>query len=111
MEFPCRPGRRVVPVSTGRGVAPPRIAMSTTDDLPMELGVQPLDGIIRALGVDNHALVEASSAPLTHKMVMKGRRGRRLTRKIQERIVAALNQLGTREEAYRLDELFTYRGR
>lgn len=61
-----------------------------------------------ALGLDNHSLVAASSEHLTHKMVQKGRRGRRLTRNIQMKILRAVEAAGGRPFAF--DELFNYRG-
>jgi hypothetical protein len=55
----------------------------------------------------NHDLVAASKDGLTHKQVQKGRKGRRLTRHIQDKIVSALSaSTGT---AYKLDQLFNYR--
>ncbi len=57
-----------------------------------ELGPQPLDKLMSRLELDNHDLVAAAAEPLTHKMVQKGRKGRRLTPKIQCRILSALNR-------------------
>lgn len=48
---------------------------------------------------------------LTHKAVAKARRGRKLTMRMQEKIVRALNAAGRREPPYRRDECFNYRGR
>ncbi len=60
------------------------------------------------LGLQNHDLVAASAEQLTHKMVQKGRKGRRLTRNIQEKILRALNKASGR--SFTLDQLFNYRG-
>jgi hypothetical protein len=76
-------------------------------DKELELGVQPLDAIMEERGSKNHDLVAASKDGLTHKQVQKGRKGRRLTRHIQEKIVAALS--ARTGEAYKLDQLFNYR--
>jgi len=76
-------------------------------DKELELGVQPLDAIMEERGLKNHDLVAASKDGLTHKQVQKGRKGRRLTRHIQEKIVAALS--ARTGEAYKLDQLFNYR--
>lgn len=83
-----------------------------------ELGQQPLDKLMTRLGLDNHDLVASSAEPLTHKMVQKGRKGRRLTPKIQCRILGSLNRLlAEREELstasgdsprFALKDLFTY---
>jgi hypothetical protein len=70
-------------------------------------GPQPLDKIMEERRLKNHDLVAASKDGLTHKQVQKGRKGRRLTRHIQDKIAAALSSsTGT---AYRIDQLFNYR--
>ena len=76
-------------------------------DKELEMGVQPLDAIMEERGLKNHDLVAASKDGLTHKQVQKGRKGRRLTRNIQDKIVAALS--ASTREAYKLDQLFNYR--
>lgn len=76
----------------------------------MEAGVQPLDTILDELGLTNHALVEKAPVGLTHKKVQSARRGRRLTRRMQLRILETLNQAAP-DSTYRLEDLFTYRGR
>ena len=79
--------------------------------MDMEAGVQPLDRLMTAHGVSNHDLVAAAGPNLlTHKVVAKGRRGRRLTLRAQDKIVAALNaRLGGRPLTR--EECFSYRGR
>ncbi|MHC4887774.1 MAG: hypothetical protein ACYTGH_22060 [Planctomycetota bacterium] len=72
---------------------------------------QPLDRILTELGLTNHDLVDASTEQLTHKQVMKGRRGRPLTRNLQGKIERALNAASAGEQTYTVEELFTYRGR
>lgn len=72
----------------------------------INLGPQPLDKIMEERGLKNHDLVAASKDGLTHKQVQKGRKGRRLTRHIQDKIVAALSDYtGT---TYKIDQLFNY---
>jgi hypothetical protein len=73
----------------------------------MELGVQPLDAIMEERGLKNHDLVAASKDGLTHKQVQKGRKGRRLTRNIQDKITAALSAAAG--ENFTIDTLFNYR--
>ena len=75
----------------------------------MEAGTQPLDALMRAAELKNHDLVVASSVGLTHKQVAKARRGRRLTLRLQNRVLAAWNV--ARGEERKLEELFNYRGR
>lgn len=75
------------------------------------LGVQPLDALMIANEVDNHALVAASKEPMTHKAVQRARKGRKLTKHMQRRMVEAFNavlkQKGV-EETYSLGKLFNY---
>ncbi len=73
-------------------------------------GPQPLDAILNARALDNHAVVAANPALfLTHKAVQKARRGRRITFHMQGKIVAALNALSP-EQVYSREDCFTYRG-
>jgi hypothetical protein len=76
-------------------------------DKELELGVQPLDKIMEERGLKNHDLVAASKDGLTHKQVQKGRRGRRLTRNIQDKVATALSAVT--KEMYKVDQLFNYR--
>lgn len=73
-----------------------------------DLGVQPLDALMRARGLDNHALVVASPASLTHKQVQRARNGRRLTRNMQAKVAEAWGRATGGPE--RVADLFTYRG-
>src|SRR6185295_11982979 len=52
--------------------------------------VQPLDTLMTQLGVSNADLVKASTEQLSFKMLQKGRKGRRLNPRIQDKILAAL---------------------
>lgn len=72
----------------------------------MELGPQPLDKIMEQQGLSNHDLVAASTEGLTHKQVNKGRKGRRLTRNIQDKIAVALSAACGRPVGR--EELFKY---
>ena len=75
--------------------------------LSADLGPQPLDGILDRLGLANADLVRASTRQLTHKMVQKGRKGRRLTPNAQMKILEALNALNS-ERPFVLKDLFDY---
>ncbi|MCU0858742.1 MAG: hypothetical protein MUC65_10125 [Pontiellaceae bacterium] len=77
------------------------------NDNELELGVQPLDALMEERGLKNHDLVAASKEGLTHKQVQKGRRGRRLTRHIQDKIVNAFSS--ATGAACTPDQLFNYR--
>lgn len=69
-------------------------ASTETEDPPIErnFGPQPLDAILTENELDNHAIVQASSEPMTHKAVQRARKGRRLTTHMQMRIATALNR-------------------
>jgi len=75
--------------------------------LPMDCGPQPLDALMTRLNISNHDLVAASTDQLTHKMVAKGRKGRRLTSNAQYKILAALTAARP-DETLALKDLFTY---
>ena len=72
-----------------------------------DLGTQPLDAVMARLSLTNHDLVAASTAQLSHKVVAKGRKGRRLTVNAQQKILAAL-QACVKEETFTLKDLFNY---
>jgi len=76
---------------------------------PMEKGVQPLDALLTELHLKNTDLVAVSSEQLTHRMVAKGRKGRRLTLNAQTKILKALNGAQAEKE-YLLHNLFNYQG-
>ena len=78
--------------------------------MTMELGVQPLDQILTALKFKNSDLVEKSTDQLTHKMVAKGRKGRRLTLNAQNKILRALNSVQS-EKQCQISDLFNYQGK
>ena len=73
------------------------------------VGVQPLDRLMEEAGLTNHALVAASGESLTHKVVNKARKGRRLTRRAQEQVVRAL-QGATGHVAWTREVVFNYEG-
>jgi hypothetical protein len=81
-----------------------------------QMGPQPLDALMLQWGLNNHSLVAASAHPLTHKAVQRARRGRRVTRRLQLRLLEAYNRaLGAAgladqgaRPAQRLADLFTY---
>ena len=75
----------------------------------IELGAQPLDELMARLGLSNDGLVKASTEQLTHKMVHRGRKGRRLTLNAQSKILRALNAVKPGNN-YTLKDLFSYEG-
>ena len=71
-----------------------------------DLGEQPIAGLLRAGGWSAHDVVLASTEQITHKMVARACKGRRLTANVQGKILRAVNTLAGRE--HRVADLFTY---
>ncbi len=85
----------------------------TQNGIERDLGAQPLDAILAAQCLANHDLVAASIEPMTHKAVQRARKGRRLTKHMQQRVTTALNialkALGKDvERPWTVRDLFTY---
>ncbi|MFH0753356.1 MAG: hypothetical protein V2A70_02175 [Candidatus Omnitrophota bacterium] len=72
-----------------------------------DLGPQPLDLMMTQLGLSNADLVHASTEQVSFKMVQKARRGRRLSRSVQQKILRAL-QSAAKSDVYSLQGLFNY---
>lgn len=70
------------------------------------LGPQPIEGILERHGLSANDLVNASGEQLTHKMVARAVKGRRLTTNAMAKVVRALNRSAA--SAYTEAELFTY---
>ncbi len=75
-------------------------------DIERNLGEQPIHGLLAKHGLKPHDLVSASPEQITHKMVARACRGRRLTLNAQNKIRRALN-LATGQD-YALGDLFNY---
>ena len=80
-----------------------------SENIEMESGPQPLDQLMLEGGYKNNDLVSISQEGLTHKQISKARKGRRITRRIQMKILNAWNSLTG--DDINLDDLFNYRGR
>lgn len=74
--------------------------------LERNLGEQPIAGIIAGHELRSKDLVAASTEHLTHKMVSRACKGRRLTPNTKNKVRNALNAASGRD--YSLPELFTY---
>jgi hypothetical protein len=95
------------------GLRNERVAMGQEEEIERNMGVQPLDGIMTEHELGNHALVAASTEPMTHKAVQRARKGRRLTKHMKQRMADALNlllkQKGVEiERPWVVKDLFTY---
>ena len=76
------------------------------EEVKRDLGPQPIVEILKRLDFSPHDLVGASDEQLTHKMVTKACKGRRLSPNVQSKVLRALN--GAAEELFQLSDLFTY---
>ena len=80
-------------------------------DIEMDVGVQPLDAIMTEKGIKNHDLVNAAPPGfITHKQIQKGRKGRRLSMHMQDKVLDALNAF-VAPESYGFKDIFNYRGK
>jgi len=75
-------------------------------EIERNLGKQPLAEIMARHGLAARDLVTASTEQITHKMVSRAVKGRRLTPNVQAKIVRALNAAGGRR--YSREDVFTY---
>ena len=79
------------------------------NDLKLNLGVQPLDTLMIKNKWTNNFIVKNSLSQLTHKQLQKGRKGRRLTAKIQNKILDSVN-ICLFPKKVEIGDLFTYYG-
>ena len=77
-----------------------------TDKTEIELGEQPIAKIIAEHKLKPHDIVAVSTEQITHKMIAKAVKGRRLTPNVQLKILHALNKATNKE--YLLKDLFNY---
>ncbi len=77
------------------------------DDIERNLGPQPIAGIMTRLNLKPHDLVAAlPPQQLTHKMVSRACKGRKLTDKSKSKVLNALNLAAKKN--YTLSDLFNY---
>ncbi|MEE9369778.1 MAG: hypothetical protein V3V05_13090 [Pontiella sp.] len=82
-----------------------------TEEIEMNVGTQPLDAIMTEKGIKNTDLVAiAPPGFITHKQIQKGRKGRRLTMHMQQKVLDTLN-IYSAPESYEWEQVFTYRGK
>ena len=78
----------------------------TDEGIERNLGEQPIARIMAEAGLKPHDVVKASAVQMTHKMLSRACKGRRLTPNTQAIVLNAL-QAAT-GKSYTLAELFTY---
>ncbi|MCK5288401.1 MAG: hypothetical protein KAJ79_05010 [Candidatus Omnitrophica bacterium] len=74
--------------------------------LELNLGEQPIRQIMLEHNLKPHDLVEASTEQLTHRMVARASKGRRLSPHIQIKLLNVLNKAVNK--TYTLKDLFNY---
>ncbi len=75
-------------------------------DIKKDHGEQPLDKIMTEHGLKPHDLVKSSTEQLSHKMVARAAKGRRLTPHMRYKVLHALNK--ATKKSYELKDLFNY---
>jgi len=75
-------------------------------NLDRNLGEQPIARLMREHNLKPHDLVAISSVEMTHKMVSRACKGRRLTLNTQSKVLDALNRATGKH--YSLCDLFNY---
>ncbi len=83
-----------------------KIDNSMNDRIQRNLGPQPIADIMAELALKPHDLVAASTQQLTHKMVTRACKGRRLTDNTKSKVLKALNLAA--DKNYTLNDLFNY---
>ena len=76
------------------------------ENIERNLGQQPIVKIMAEHDLKPHSLVEVSTLQITHKMVTRAMKGRRLTVNVQSKIRDALNQATGGN--YSRSDLFNY---
>ena len=77
--------------------------MSDTD---YNVGPQPVEDILNKHNLSHHDVVAASTEQITHKMVTRACKGRKLSRRVQLKLLRAVNTVA--ETDYKLKDLFNY---
>jgi hypothetical protein len=80
-----------------------------TDADPRNLGPQPIATVMETRGLEAKDLVAASTEQITHKMVQRACKGRRLSPHVMTKVVNALNAAAKAEHQYTYADLFNYR--
>lgn len=76
------------------------------NNIEYDLGLQPISKLMAEHGFKPNDLVNNSTEQLTHKMISKAVKGRRLTPHIQHKVLNALNKAAGTQ--YQIKDLFNY---
>jgi hypothetical protein len=75
-------------------------------DKENDFGQQPIAGLMKEHGLKPNDLVSNSIEQLTHKMVSRAAKGRRLTPSVQHKVLNAMKKATGKQ--YELKDLFNY---
>jgi hypothetical protein len=81
-------------------------AMTMNPEIERNLGEQPIARIMQEHNLNANDLVSVSPVPMTHKMVARACKGRRLTLNTQSIVLTALNR--ATGKSYSRSDLFNY---
>lgn len=76
------------------------------EESEFNVGEQPIAALIAKHNLKPHDIVAASTEQITHKMVSRACKGRKLSRQVQFKILRALNAAA--QQNYALKDLFNY---
>lgn len=93
-------------VTHAAGYDRPVMESEPDPDVERDFGPQPIGALMERHGLRAHDLVAASTSQLTHKMVARAVKGRRLTPNALGKVLAALNTASG--GAYTAEDAFTY---
>jgi len=80
--------------------------MKNTKAIERDLGEQPMAHLMREHEITTHNLVAVSPDPITHKMVARACKGRRLTPNARNKMIRAMSLVLGRD--LKKADLFTY---
>ena len=76
------------------------------NDIKRDFGEQPIVKIISEKNLKPHDIVNASTEQITYKMISRAVKGRRLSLKVRNKILRAINSFT--ENQYTLKDIFNY---
>jgi hypothetical protein len=80
--------------------------MTIPTDLDRNLGPQPIAALLEQHKLSHHDVVNASPEPITHKLVARACKGRRLTANSRNKIIRAMEKVLGKTLSKK--DLFTY---
>lgn len=81
--------------------------LNKDNQIERDLGEQPIKQIMLEHDLKPHDIVAASTEQITHLMIKRAAKGRRLTKHVQIKVLNALNKVLNKNFALR--DLFNYR--